>query len=123
MIGTRKTLVAANSQHRPEEAWLVMGDPSRGILMLKFCVSAMVIEREERTALAGLELRATRASRFCAWCKCTVGEIDFVYPPYHPSKAPLPTVKLPLPRYLAYMGQQGHSLYVLRPISVYPTSI
>lgn len=60
----RKTFVDAKSQHRPEEAWFVMGEPSRGILMLNLWVSAMVAEREERMALAGLELRAARARRF-----------------------------------------------------------
>jgi hypothetical protein len=64
MIATRKTLVAAKSQHRPEEAWLVMGDPSRGILMLKVCVSAMAVEREERTEFAAFEVSAASASRF-----------------------------------------------------------
>lgn len=54
----------AKSQHRPEDAWLVMGVPSVGILMLNFCVSAMAAEREESTALAAFELRAARASRF-----------------------------------------------------------
>ena len=54
----------ANSQHLPEEAWLVIGDPSSGILMLNFWVSEMVAEREDRTLLAGLELRAASARRF-----------------------------------------------------------
>jgi hypothetical protein len=66
MIAMRKTFVEAKSQHRPEEAWLVMGKPSVGIFILKFWVSAMVAEREERTALAEFELRAARARRFCA---------------------------------------------------------
>jgi hypothetical protein len=64
MIATRKTLVAANSQHRPEEAWLVTGAPSSAILMLNFWVSEMVADREDKTALAGFELRAARARRF-----------------------------------------------------------
>jgi hypothetical protein len=64
MMATRKTLVEAKSQHLPEEAWLVMGEPSVGILMLNFWVSAMTADREESTALAELELRAARARRF-----------------------------------------------------------
>ena len=63
-MAMRNTFVEANSQHLPEDAWFVMGEPSKGILMLNFCVSAMVAEREERTALAELELKAARASRF-----------------------------------------------------------
>jgi hypothetical protein len=64
MSATRKTFVEANSQHLPEEAWFVIGDPSSGILMLNFWVSEMVAEREDRTLLAGFELRAASARRF-----------------------------------------------------------
>ena len=64
MMATRKTLVEAKSQQRPEEAWLVIGEPSKGILMLNFWVSEMTADREERTALAEFELRAARARRF-----------------------------------------------------------
>jgi hypothetical protein len=67
MMATRKTLVDAKSQHLPEEAWLVIGEPSVGILMLNFCVSAMVADRDESTALAEFELRAARARRFCGY--------------------------------------------------------
>jgi len=63
-MAMRNTLVEANNQHRPEEAWLVTGEPSRGILMLKFWVSAMKADREPRTASAGLDERAARARRF-----------------------------------------------------------
>ena len=42
----------------------MIGVPSCGILMLKFCVSEIVAEREERTALAEFELRAASARRF-----------------------------------------------------------
>lgn len=63
-MAMRKTFVEANSQHLPEDAWLVMGEPSKGILMLNLWVSAMAAEREERIALAGLELKAARARRF-----------------------------------------------------------
>jgi hypothetical protein len=64
MIAMRNTLVEAKSQQRPEEAWFVTGEPSKGIWMLKVCVSAIAAARADRTALAGLELRAARASRF-----------------------------------------------------------
>jgi hypothetical protein len=64
MIATRKTFVDANSQHLPDDAWFVIGEPSSGILMLNFWVSEMVADREERTALAELELRAASARRF-----------------------------------------------------------
>jgi hypothetical protein len=63
-MATRKTLVDAKSQHLPDEAWFVTGEPSRGILMLNFWVSAMTADRDESTALAELELRAARARRF-----------------------------------------------------------
>jgi hypothetical protein len=56
--------VEAKSQHLPEEAWLVIGEPSVGILMLNFWVSAMTADREESTALAELELSAASARRF-----------------------------------------------------------
>lgn len=69
-MATRKTLVEANSQHRPDEAWLVTGEPSRGILMLKFWVSAIAAEREESTPSAGFELRAARARRFYGTSTC-----------------------------------------------------
>jgi hypothetical protein len=64
IIAIRNTFVEAKSQHLPEEAWLVIGEPSIGILMLNFWVSEMTADREESTALAGLELRAARARRF-----------------------------------------------------------
>jgi hypothetical protein len=67
MMAIRNTLVEAKSQHLPEEAWFVIGKPSVGILMLNFWVSAIVADREESTALAGLELRAARARRFCRY--------------------------------------------------------
>jgi hypothetical protein len=57
-------LVAAKSQHLPEDAWFVIGEPSSGILMLNFWVSEMAADREERMALAEFELRAARARRF-----------------------------------------------------------
>lgn len=61
----RNTFVEAKSQHRPDEAWLVIGEPSVGILMLNCWVSEMVAAREDKTAVAGFELRARRARRFC----------------------------------------------------------
>jgi hypothetical protein len=63
-MAMRKTLVEAKSQHRPEEAWLVMGEPSKGILMLNFWVSAIAADRDDRTELTGLVLRAASARRF-----------------------------------------------------------
>lgn len=63
-MATRKTLVAANSQHRPEDRWLVIGAPSKGILMLKFWVSEIVVERWVRIEVAALDERAERARRF-----------------------------------------------------------
>lgn len=60
----RKTLVEAKSQHRPDEAWFVIGEPSVGILTLNWCVSDMMAARDERIAVAGFELRASRARRF-----------------------------------------------------------
>jgi hypothetical protein len=68
----RKTFVDANNQHRPEDAWLVIGEPSRAILILNFCVSEIATEREDRTALAELELRAARARRFFIFCQHTL---------------------------------------------------
>lgn len=65
----RKTFVEANSQHRPDDAWFVIGEPSVGILMLNLWVSEIVAAREERTEVAGFELRARRASRFCMKCQ------------------------------------------------------
>jgi hypothetical protein len=65
-MATRNTFVAANSQHRPEEAWFVTGVPSSGILILNFCSSEMTADRFWRTALAEFELRAARARRFLA---------------------------------------------------------
>ena len=63
-MAMRKTLVEAKSQHLPEAAWFVMGEPSRGILILNFWVSAIVADRDDRTEFTGLELRAARARRF-----------------------------------------------------------
>ena len=56
--------MAAKSQHRPEERWLVMGEPSREILMLKDWVSAIVAERWVRTVFGSVPARAERARRF-----------------------------------------------------------
>ena len=63
-MATRNTLVAANSQQRPEERWFVIGEPSSGILMLKFWVSAIMADRWVRIALGSFELKADRAKRF-----------------------------------------------------------
>jgi hypothetical protein len=64
-MATRKTFVDANSQHLPDDAWFVIGEPSSAILILNFWVSDMAADRDERTAFAALELSAARARRFC----------------------------------------------------------
>jgi hypothetical protein len=58
--------VEAKSQHLPEDLWFVMGAPSKGILMLKVCVSARVATFCEMIESRELDKRAERASRFCA---------------------------------------------------------
>lgn len=63
-MAMRKTLVEAKSQHLPEDAWLVIGEPSKGIRMLNFWVSAIIADREDRTEVTGLVLRAASARRF-----------------------------------------------------------
>lgn len=65
-MATRKTFVDANSQHRPEERWLVTGAPSKGILTLKVCASSILAERELRIDVAAFDVRAERARRFCS---------------------------------------------------------
>lgn len=65
-MATRKIFVEANSQQRPEERWLVIGEPSRGILMLKVCVSLMAVEREVMMEDVGFEESAASARRFFA---------------------------------------------------------
>jgi hypothetical protein len=67
----RKTFVEAKSQHLPDDAWFVTGEPSKGIFMLKFWVSAIVADREERMEFTGFELRAARARRF--WGRVSIG--------------------------------------------------
>lgn len=63
-MATRKMFVAANNQHRPDERWFVMGTPSKPILVLKLCVSAIVADRWVRIEAISLEDRADKASRF-----------------------------------------------------------
>lgn len=43
----------------------MIGEPSVGILILNWCVSEIVAARDESTAVAGFELKARRARRFC----------------------------------------------------------
>lgn len=62
MMATRKTLVEAKSQHRPEDRWFVMGPPSSGIWTLNTCWSAILVARCVRTVFGLAELRADRAS-------------------------------------------------------------
>lgn len=63
-MATRKTFVDANSQHRPDERWLVTGAPSKGILTLKVCASSILAERELRIDVAAFDVSAERARRF-----------------------------------------------------------
>lgn len=63
-MATRKTLVEAKSQHRPEERWFVIGAPSKGILTLKVCVSASTADGFMRTDVAAFVERAEIARRF-----------------------------------------------------------
>ena len=56
--------MAAKSQQRPEARWLVMGAPSRGILMLKFWVSKIVVDRWVRIDVGAFDDNAERARRF-----------------------------------------------------------
>lgn len=63
-MATRNKLVAAKSQHLPDERWFVTGEPSKGIFTLKVCVSAIVVEGERMMEVAALVERAERASRF-----------------------------------------------------------
>ncbi len=68
-MATRNTFVAANSQQRPDECWFVIGAPSRLILILKFCASAMVAERCIRTLVGSFEVSAESANRFLKTCQ------------------------------------------------------
>jgi hypothetical protein len=63
-MATRKTLVAANSQHRPDDRWLVIGPPSKGILMLKTWLSVTAALLLVRMAETGFCERAEMARRF-----------------------------------------------------------
>jgi hypothetical protein len=54
--------VAAKSQHRPEERWLVIGAPSKGILTLKICWSLIIVDREVNTVLGSADDKAESAS-------------------------------------------------------------
>ena len=64
-MGTRSTLVAANSQHLPEDRWFVMGLPSMLIFTLKLCVSDILDGRCVRIVFTSFEDNADRARRFC----------------------------------------------------------
>jgi hypothetical protein len=64
MSGTRKTLVDAKSQQRPEERWFVIGWPSRGILMLKIWVSVRRVGWFRRRVVKGVVARVVIARRF-----------------------------------------------------------
>jgi hypothetical protein len=56
--------VAAKSQHRPEERWLVIGAPSKGILTLKICWSLIIVDREVNTVLGSADDKAESASLY-----------------------------------------------------------
>jgi hypothetical protein len=56
--------VDAKIQHLPEDRWFVTGEPSVGIMVLKFWVSLMTAGRVVRTDPRELEDRAERARRF-----------------------------------------------------------
>lgn len=83
MMATRKTLVEAKSQQRPDERWLVTGAPSKGIERLKIWVSLTAALVFMRTAFALLDCRAFRASLFLgSWSSsfshCSVVETETV---------------------------------------------
>lgn len=63
-MATRKTLVEANSQHRPDDRWLVIGAPSKGILMLKIWLSVTAALLLVRMADTGFCDSAEMARRF-----------------------------------------------------------
>lgn len=61
-MATRKMLVEAKSQQRPEERWLVMGPPSKGILTLKIWGLERVVSVDVRIVLGLALLKAESAS-------------------------------------------------------------
>jgi hypothetical protein len=63
-MATRKTLVEANNQHLPDDRWLVMGAPSKGIFMLKTWLSVTAALLLVRMAETGFCDSAEMARRF-----------------------------------------------------------
>lgn len=61
-MATRKMLVDAKSQQRPEARWLVIGEPSMGTFMLKVCVVVVFALGLVRVEGMGLEEKALIAS-------------------------------------------------------------
>ncbi|PHH85103.1 hypothetical protein CDD83_889 [Cordyceps sp. RAO-2017] len=61
-MATRKTLVDANSQHRPLLRWFVTGPPSTAILTLKICWSATSAARVVSTCRGSTVRMADAAS-------------------------------------------------------------
>jgi hypothetical protein len=68
MMATRSTLVEAKIQHRPEDLWLVTGEPSKGILRLNVWVSWRMADGFSRMMRGLLETRAEKASLFLGSC-------------------------------------------------------
>lgn len=62
MSATRNTLVAANNQQRPLWRWFVIGPPSKGILTLNTCCSAILVARDDSTSRGFALLKAEMAS-------------------------------------------------------------
>lgn len=61
--------MAAKIQHLPELRWFVMGAPSKGMAMLKVCVSLRIAAGFSST-VAGLAVdSADRARRFLGSCR------------------------------------------------------
>lgn len=51
-------MVDAKSQHRPLERWLVMGPPSKGMVVLKTWASEILVGREERMSRGAILVKA-----------------------------------------------------------------
>jgi hypothetical protein len=75
MMATRNTFVDAKIQHRPDERWFVTGEPSKGILTLKVCVSLRTAEGLSRIVRGLLVESAENASRFLgSWRTVSIQE-------------------------------------------------
>lgn len=68
----------AKIQHLPELRWFVTGDPSKGILILKVCVSFRMVEGFWRMVAGLLVDRAEKARRFFgSWSVLETHEVVF----------------------------------------------